>query len=83
MVTADVRVERIVEPRERILAKNGVDMNLADLERIPRARDIDAEQFFHRAGGARGPYDVARGRRVKVPQPWDAAGDAWVSKERL
>src|SRR2546428_12533550 len=59
----------MVEPRERVFAKRGIDMNLADLERIPRTRHVDAEQLFHRAGGGRGSYDVARGSRAKVFEP--------------
>jgi len=47
MITAHVRIERIVDVRERIRTKGVVDGHLADPEIVAGRSHVDAEQLLH------------------------------------
>lgn len=45
MVTAYVRIERIIDSRERILAQGGVDRNFTNFEALARRGDRDSKEL--------------------------------------
>src|SRR5438445_5751997 len=55
MVTSDVRIEGVIEPRQRIRAESLADRRLANPERVPRGGDEDAQQILHRSRGRHCP----------------------------
>src|SRR2546426_3137802 len=55
MVTSDVWIEGVIEPRQRIRAESLADRRLANPERVPRGGDEDAQQILHRSRGRHCP----------------------------